>query len=638
MEPAGFAGAGAPADIDTLAGLWLSPVKVRPRPASELPNGTKITDGQFDFSGGVSTQRVPTIQSALTPNGLRRNQLAFCINGTVRDCGLTPRFGYLDLGKLHPGGSLFQGALLYEPTNNSKPYWIASIGGHVWIIDPDNPTAAQDISVTFNLFNPAGVEKAYLCQGEEFCVIQAGDLVTLPLFWDNTTLRRSNGLTGNTDPTLGPINEIPPAGPMSYYFGRLWYAQSRSWAAGDIVKGANGTKPYAFRDAILKVTENPLAIGGDGFAVPTQAGAIRALAYSANLDTALGQGNLYIFTRKQVYAMSVPVTRADWINATEPLVRVVQIGNGSTSDNSVLRVNGDLFYQSFEPAIRSLMVAVRYFGQWANPPISSEINRVVRANDRSLLHMSSAINFSERMYQTALPHRTPVGVAHKALAVMDFNPLGTLNEQLPPIWEGIHQDLAYIHLGTGDFGGRERAFSFALSQDGSIHLWELTDYSLFQQDDKRVTMICETPAFTWQKETECKRLIGGQLWVDRLYGRVLFKVEYRPDGETCWHVWQEWQECNARSSAEDWFDPIGYPATPYGEGYRQTMDLPEPQPECAPMSNRQTNIGYQFQLRITVKGWARIRGIILYAEEFKKGMYDQLVNARLNQVIVPGVQ
>jgi hypothetical protein len=103
---------------------------------------------------------------------------------------------------------------------------------------------------------------------------------------------------------------------MVYYQGRIWYAQGRIYTAGDIVGGPSGTLANQFKDSILKVTENPLALGGDGFAVPSTAGDIRALSYSANLDTSLGQGPLYIFTRRQVYQLSVPVTRADWIAAT----------------------------------------------------------------------------------------------------------------------------------------------------------------------------------------------------------------------------------------------------------------------------------------------------------------------------------
>lgn len=610
-------------------------------------NETVITDGQFDWSGGVNSQRVPTIRSDLVPNGLARNQLAWLINGTVRDGGIMPRFGWLDRGKAHAGAALFQGGMLYEP-DNANPYWLVSIGGHIWKIDPDNPSAAVDLSALFGLFNPAGVDTAYFEQAEQFGVIQAGDYYTatpktLPLFWDGVTLRRSNGITGNTDPNLGLVNEIPAGTVMRYYMGRLWYAMGRRYTAGDIVDGSSGTLPHDFRDAVLKVTENPLAIGGDGFMVPSNSGNIRAMRDSANLNTATGEGKLYVFTRKEVYALAVPVTRSDWVNATEPFQTVVQIDNGAVSQDSVVPVNGDLFYQSLEPAVRSLIIAVRDFSQWANHPISSNVNRAVKTSDRSLLHKASGIHFDERLLQTCRPILTPVGVVHQDLTILDFDPIGSFESEVgeapnAPVWEGVWEGLKFIQLGAGDFGGRERAFSFNLEQDGSIHLWELTDYSQFEDSDKRITMIVQFPAFTWGQETLMKKLVGGELWIDRLYGEVVFTLEYRPDGDSCWHMWAKWKECSARNSEEDWFAPGNYPPTQYFESYRQTIAFPFPQPECAPASNRPTNWGYQFQVQLTVKGFARIRGLVLHAEPVMKPLYKPMVNQRLNQQVTFAVK
>lgn len=599
--------------------------------ATSANNSTVIVDGQMDWSGGVSSQRVTTMRSELVPNGLARNQLAWLINGSVRDGGVSPRMGWNDMGQAHPGAMLFQIAYLYHPQDGSTPYFVACIGGRIWQLYADNVAGATDLSAAFGLSFPAGIERAYFCQGEEFLVIQSGLPTVLPLFWDGTTLRQSNGITGNTDPTLGPINEIPSATCMEYFMGRLWYAQGRIYTAGDIVKGANGTLAYGFRDAILKVTENPLAIGGDGFSVPTYAGNIRALKASASINTALGQGLLYIFTRKSVYSLDVPVTRTDWINARQPFQKVVQTSNGAVSDLSVVDVNSDLFFQSLEPGIRSLMMAVRYFGQWSNPPISSNMNRVLKANNRALLRAGSGIHFDERMYQTALPKMTQVGIVHQALAVMDFNPLGSLESQLPPVWEGIYEGLQILQLAVGDYGGRERAFAWVLSKDSTIHVWELTDYALFETDDKRIEMAIEFPAFTWSKESVLKKLVGGELWIDRLYGETWFEVYYRPDGDACWHLWTEFKECTARNSGEDYWSPTDYPSTEYGEGYRNVISLPLPQPECAVQMMRPTNEGFQFQVRLIVKGRARVRGLVLFAEPMVKRLYGSLPPTRLQQ-------
>src|SRR4029077_12710686 len=162
---------------------------------------------------------------------------------------------------------------------------------------------------------------------------------------------------GQTSSATVVTPELPAAGPMVYYQGRIWYAQINQYTAGDIVFGPSGTLGYAFADSILKVTENPLAIGGDGFSVPVTDGPITALAFTANLNTNLGQGPLYIFTTRSVYQLVVPVTRTDWISANaanQPNQTLAQIDYGSTSDRCVVHVNGDLFYQTLLPAITSL--------------------------------------------------------------------------------------------------------------------------------------------------------------------------------------------------------------------------------------------------------------------------------------------
>jgi hypothetical protein len=63
------------------------------------------------------------------------------------------------------------------------------------------------------------------------------------------------------------------------------------------------------------VASDFLVNGGDGFTVPTNAGNIRALKHSSKINASLGQGQLFIFTRKTVYSITVPTTRTDWIYA-----------------------------------------------------------------------------------------------------------------------------------------------------------------------------------------------------------------------------------------------------------------------------------------------------------------------------------
>ena len=675
----------------------------------------------MDFSGGIDSGRVTTVVSEQNPHGLPYSLLAWLTNGTVRGGGITQRLGYQQLVAQIPGAAgLFQGCFLYEPIG-ANPYLVLSIGGVIWKVLVEAPYTSTNLSAAFNLFNPSSVPKAFFAQGESFLVIQAGDYVTLPLFWDGTTLRRSNGLqpaspgfvssyypvtnsasflippvsgtgvlsltanypgvtgdvisfgagtflvthvgvnavtlqtitsswagigslppqllkftttslrtihavtltadwtiadvgqsvtitlsapyagavndvatwaiqgtgianasyqvtavAGNTVTLLAlsiapgfvggvwhatdspfeflavpaattlPLNEIPAAGPMVYYQGRLWYAIGRIFTAGDIVGGPSGTLAYNFKDSILMVTENPLAIGGDGFAVPDNSGNITAMDFVANNNVTLGQGPLYVFTRKQIYGCQVPISRTDWIAAgtgNVPLITVAQRRFGTVSDRCVVPVNGDLFYQTSEPAIRSLKISVRNDDSWLNTALSRNENRVLSFNDRSLMDFATGINFDNRLLQAILPFATPAGVAFRGVIPLDFDIISTFGQEqdgTPPAWEGMTQGLNHLQLTEGDFGGRQRAFSTCYGDDGNIQIWELTDFLTVDvlpssgPEGNRVSWYFETPAYDFAKIFELKRLDGGELYIDLVSGTVDVLVEYRTDANNCW--------------------------------------------------------------------------------------------------------
>lgn len=605
--------------------------------AGNVP-GEVLVDGSLDFSGGVDSIKVTTIQSQRNPNGLARNELAWLDNAGVRDGGITQRTGWELNQPINNGQLLYQGGFMYEP-DNANPYLILCFSGHVFKVDPNNPSGLLDLSALFHLNHPVDQPHFYFVQAEQFLIIQAGDGVTLPLIWDGVKLFRSIGITnGAVAPGTPGVNQIPAATAMDYFEGRIWYAQGRRYLAGDIVKGTSGTAAYDFRDAVLNVTENPLCVGGDGFTVPTNAGNIRSLFHNANLNQPLGQGQLFIGTRKAIYAQQVPVTRADWISATtnnQPLQVVVQLINGTVNDRSIVKVNGDVWYQSLEPGIRSLFASIRYFNQWGNIELSANEQRILNFVNRSLLIGSFGIYFDNRLLMSSLPVQKPQGIVHQALIPMDFVPISQFGANLEPVWEGMYEGLDHFQMFTGDFGGLERAFSVVLSRiDGSVQLWEMTtfqrtDFRFVNQADTnsevRVTWIIEFPAFTWGQEFMLKKLVSAELWVDKVFGKVDFQMDFRPDGDPCWLTWHKWQICSARNSCEDVINPVCYPLTPFRETYKQTMTLPIPPERCETISGRPSNILYQAQCRLTITGWCRLRGLLLKALPVDRKLYEAMV-------------
>jgi len=420
--------------------------------------------------------------------------------------------------------------------------------------------------------------------------------------------------------------------------GRLWYGQGRQYGAGDIVKGPSGTPQYRFRDSILKVTENPLVLNGDGFTVPDNAGNLRAIAHSIQINAVLGQGQLYPFSREAIYSQYVPITRALWIAASAnnaPLQTVVQQSNGAVNDRSIVAVNGDLYFQTLQPGIASLTLATRYFDQPGNLELSAQENRILQFVDRSLLPFANGCFSDNRLLQSSLPKQLPQGVVHQAVIPLDFLPISEFGSDFKPAWEGHYEGLQILQMLSADFGGLERTFMATVSgvdtkagPAGSIQLYEQVQDTQFDENpngESRIQWQFETPSYTWGDEFELKKLVSAEFWVDRLFGETIFKVEYRPDGETCWQPWHEWEVCSARNTCEDVVNPVCYPIQPYGEGYRQTMALPLPPATCASQSGRPSNVGFQFQLRVTIRGFCRMRGIQLFAEPRQRSLYGQMV-------------
>jgi hypothetical protein len=188
--------------------------------------------------------------------------------------------------------------------------------------------------------------------------------------------------------------------------------------------------------------------------------------------------------------------------------------------------------------------------------------------------------------------------------------------------------LDFLQLLEGDFGGLQRAFAVVHSRTtGKIEIWELTLAERFDQGDTRITWIIETPAYTWDKMFDLKKLQSLELWVDRLFGTVEFKVYYRPDQNPCWYLWHAWKECAARDACETipTGDCTDYPMQDYCDQFRPSMVLPEPTPFCDATINRPTTIAYQFQVKIVIHGFCRIRGLLIHAIPAEQPPFDGMV-------------
>lgn len=565
------------------------------------------------LEGGMDSGRAPSM--------LQINQTAFNVNATGRTGYLQNRPGYRNWALNYLGDAtlqsnfetqLFQGASYYRPLTGT-PCLVASIGGRIFRVNVGGSSnggyVVQDISPPGNA-NATNLDKAWFVQAEDFLIIQ--DNQSAPIIYDGGISRRSR------------VNEqeVPVGNVMAYSMGRLWVTLPGgfAFAAGNIVYGEGGTAGYSGRDSILSFTENDLINGGGAFGVPVSGGHIRAMQAVAQIDTSTGQGPLQVFTTNGVFSVLAPTDRAQWLNVNYPIETVSLTGAGALSANAATLVNGDVWFRSFD-GIRSFIVARRDFGGWGNTPMSTPMEEVLVKDTENLLYYGSSVLFDNRLLMTCSPHQVfGHGVIHRGLIALDFHRLSGIpaaNQagifvNPPPAYDGLWTGLQILQVVSGDFGGTTRAFAFTLSVSNTIQIWEITKNSPFdyQSDGTSRNLIqwSLTGASYGFSDggTSQKKLETGDLWVDKVWGRVTFTLEYRPDQSPSWQRWtHDWQICARDHQCDGTYTCSNPPV--FREQYRPRMQFPVPTETCEAITGKPFRYGYEFQPRLTITGACRIK-------------------------------
>ncbi len=538
------------------------------------------------------------------------NKVSFAVNTTFRGGFPTCRPGFKKVALNFNGDSAvqsnfqtkrFQGADCYQKDDGTG-FVMAAIGGRLFRVAIQARNSVQDVSASD--LNPPNRPQAWLQQVENFLVVQDGQ--SKPLIFNGSDSRRAT------------MDEVPTGTRMAYGMGRLVVSNGREYLAGDIVGGPSGTAAHGFRDAALKFTENTYLNEGGAFAVPIQSGEITGMKFTAQLNTGLGQGELVISTSNGMFTNTFPTDRDQWKNLSIPLQTVAQVSNGSKSHDSLVNVNGDLWYRASD-GIRSLAMAVRYFQTslygpgWSNVPLSREVTRILSRDDPSLLGYASAVNFDHRLLTTCSPYQTPQGVAHRGLAVLDFDIISSMSSQSSPAWEGLWTGLNTLKIIKGEFSGVERTFIFCLSSDNLIELWELTLADKYDNTTFPVEWWFEGASHSFGDNQNLKSLQTGTLFLDQVNGNISVDVKYRPDQNPCWIDWHSWTDCNKNTTCDS--DFTGTCATPknYHAKYVPKVRLPQPADDTDPVVGKPYRHGYEFQTRIAITGSARVKRFQLHA-------------------------
>lgn len=411
--------------------------------------------------------------------------------------------------------------------------------------------------------------------------------------------------------------QLPPGRMGAYGKGRNWICltDGRQFVASDLVGGSSGTSDDEFRDAVLEITENTFLAGGGNFFVPGTVGAIRAMIFTATLDTSLGQGPLLVVTPEITFSCEAPTDRLTWQDVTNPILTESVKANGGLGQWSTINVNSDTHMRAVD-GIRSVKLARRDFENWSNTPISFELSRFLPADDVRLLRYGSSIFFDNRTITTVSPEATDRGVIHKGWAVLNTDPVTTVRNKENPCWDGLWTAVDTLQLIVGEFNEKIRAFAFVLNRanQNQFELWEIltTEESVFDNNggDIPIRLEAECPPI-FRPEQNAKpmplRLMNGELFIDDLIGRADIEVYFKPDSWNCWERWKTFSICND-------------PANPR-PGYRPRVGLGEPPDTCEPVNDKPFREGFFWQIKLVITGYCsvkymRFKAISIPAVEF----------------------
>lgn len=222
------------------------------------------------------------MDSGIAPLLLDKNQLAYAGNITVRDGFATCRPPFTkNLTLVYPNDEvreaveqgLFQGCLQvpYQP-DSGAPSQVAQIGGRLFQFQiVGDVITVTEITIPGDP-NPATSTQAWLWQSENFVIVNDG--ISLPIFWDGATSRRSYGPSVVLGTVIAPAIAVPEIGSqatinISSYTGPYnvpvliggEYYQPIENAAGYLISAVN----------IGDTPGNPIPVGTEVVAKPSVA-------------------------------------------------------------------------------------------------------------------------------------------------------------------------------------------------------------------------------------------------------------------------------------------------------------------------------------------------------------------------------
>jgi hypothetical protein len=335
-----------------------------------------------------------------------------------------------------------------------------------------------------------------------------------------------------------------------------------SAGVGGVVSRANA----GAEGDVLQFTETTFLNEGGNLTPAGQLGKITGLVFLPVQDTATGQGDLIAFCERGAVTFQVSVSRNKWKD-TEGFQRILFDNIGSTSD-SILPVNGDLFFRSREGnGIRTYRNARAESGTYGLTPISAEIDPVLKQDTQWMLDRVSFVNFDNRLLMTCLPKQypsrasgaepdatllaQPIPTLYTGIAALDFQSVSSGRGKSAAVFDGVWTGLQIHKLVQGTFDGEPRCFAICLHEDNTgrrNEIWEITrndEYDTPVEGPRVINAGIVTKAYDFRDDMSLKKLLRCDLWFDDIGGGAdntfTCSLAYRPDDYPNFTTWQTFQ-------------------------------------------------------------------------------------------------
>lgn len=479
--------------------------------------------------------------------------------------------------------SKFQDASYFAP-RGTPACLMAIVGGRLYRIIPKQSRGLRITEIEMPYRNSLNKSRAYMQQADRFHVTQDGE--SKPIIFDGTTARRAKE------------KEVPVGTQMAYGMGRLIVCvNGRELTFGDLYGSNDGVDPG---DAVIMFTETTFLNEGFNASIAFTLGAVTALHFAPQQDSAVGDGELLAFSENGVSSFFLSQPREQWKESA--FQRVTLLKTGGRGHDMVVSVNGDLWFRS-DDGWRSYRQARAEIQGWAHLPMSTEIRPYTDSDTARLLKHGSAISFNNRLISTCTPRTNQGKLYHNGLTSLDFDVLSTFGQATQPSWDGHWSKLKFLKLVTGKFDGVDRAFAFALDADGKNQIYELSadDPADF---DGPISWELETRSMNFDSPFNEKKILGADVWVDDVSDSTTISAFYKCDQQPDWLPWQTLDAIAKAGTCQE-ITCGGVPTI--RKGYYPRRTLIEPPDTPNEHTNRNGRLCFEFQAKLTGVGRCKIK-------------------------------